>query len=346
MHLAGYALALLTLLGAESILRADPDIGTDADDIPVVGRPSDLPFSEASGRFEVSTRATPTTVEEESPLTFTITVRATRDTRRPPQRLDLRQLPVFEEQFHVEDVNEEANRPDDRTWEFVYRLKPRRLDVSEIPGLPFVYFDPYLLTASKGFQVVYTDAIPLRVLPRESVQVPVSAPDSAFVLDTSSDLLDRQTVWTPPGLAMSLVLLLTPPIVCAGWYLCWRRMYPDVARLARQRRSRAAREALRLLEAARRLDAESCADRAAALVADYLRERLELAIAEPTPREIALLFEQRNGSPGLTEQAVRFFEACDGVRFRPATLEASDLPELATKFILAVEEETCPAEPS
>jgi tetratricopeptide (TPR) repeat protein len=312
------------------------------DDVPVVGRPVDLPFSEASGWFEVRASAEPTTLQAETPLTFTLTVRAVRPVRRPPQRIDLRQLPDFAEQFYIEDSSEEAARPDDRTWEFAYRLKPRRTEVREIPSLPFVYFNPYLLTASKGFQVLYTDPIPLHVLPHETVQVPLQGPESAFVLATGPAVLERQSPWTPPRLGTIGALLLTPPLGCVVWYLIWRRLYPDAARLASQRRSRAARRALQALRSIRRLDAEPRAARIAAIVTGYLQQRLDLTIAEPTPHEIALLFAQRDCSLALTEQAIRFFETCDSVRFQPVENGSVSLDELqnsALKFILALEGE-------
>ncbi|MHB1424997.1 MAG: hypothetical protein ACYC3I_17630 [Gemmataceae bacterium] len=306
-----------------------------------MGRPVDLPFSEASGWFEVQVRAAPTTVQAEMPLTFTLTIRAMRPPRRPPVRLDLRQLPDFAEQFYIEDPSEEAARPDERTWEFAYRLKPRRTDVREIPSLPFVYFNPHLLTASKGFQVLYTDPIPLRVLPHESVQVPVQAPEIAFVLATGPAVLERQTPWSPPSLGTIAVLLLAPPLGCVAWYLIWRRLYPNAARLANQRRSRAARHALQALHAARRLDDEARAARTAALVAGYLQARLDLAIAEPTPREVADLFARLGFSSALTEQAVRFFETSDSARFLPveggAGVRLAALHDSAIQLILAVE---------
>ena len=232
-------LPLMLLVFAASV-RGEADEGPGADDIPVVGRPVDLPFSEASGWFEVHARAEPTTLQAETALTFTVSVRAVRPARRPPQRLDLRQLPDFAERFYIEDAGEEVARPDDRTWEFAYRLKPRRTDVTAIPSLPFVYFNPYLLTATKGFQVLYTDPIPLHVLPHETVQVPVQAPESALALATGPEVLERQTPWTPPSIGTCVVLLLVPPLGCIAWYLLWRRLYPDAARLASQRRSRAA----------------------------------------------------------------------------------------------------------
>lgn len=324
--------------------------GAEDDDIPVVGRPVDLPFSEASGWFEVQGHAEPTTLQAESPLTFTLTVRAVRPSRRPPQRLDLRQLPDIAEQFYIEDSSEEAARPDSRTWEFAYRLKPRRPEVHEIPSLPFVYFNPYLLTARKGFQVLYTDPIRLRVLPHETVQVPVQGPENAFMLAAGPAVLQRQTPWTPPRWGTIAALLLTPPLGCLIWFLLWRRMYPDAARLANQRRSHAARRALNALRAARRLNAENRAARTAAIVAGYLQQRLDLACAEPTPHEVASLFAQHGFSSALTEQAIVFFETCDRARFLPVDsgsgVSPTELPDSAFQFILAVEAETCSPLPS
>jgi hypothetical protein len=128
-----------------------------------------------------------------------------------------------------------------------------------------------------------------------------------------------------------------------AWYVCWRRLYPDAARLASQRRSRAARRALQALATSRRLDAMARASRIAAVVAEYLQERLDLSIAEPTPPEVAALLAQRGCSLALAEQAVRLFEACDRARFVPAAeINPADLADAAVVFILAVEEETCP----
>lgn len=335
MSLARSALILFAWTCAAGVRAADAP-----DDVPVVGRPVDLPFSEASGWFTIRASAAPTTLVAESPLTFTVVVQAVRPTRRPPQRLDLRQLSDFAERFYIEDVGEDATRPNDHSWEFTYRLKPRSSEVRAIPSLPFVYFNPYLLTANKGFQVLYTDPIPLHVLPPETVQVPVQGPESAFLTTTGPEVLERWTPWTPPGLAMILTLLLTPPLGCIVWYLVWQRLYPDAARLASQRRGRAARQALNALYASRRLDAEARAARMVSIVANYLQQRLDLTIAEPTPREIAVLFGKHGFSPGLTDRAVHFFELCDHVRFLPPSASPFvDLYDAAVRLILAVESE-------
>jgi hypothetical protein len=346
VHLWLITLVLMCIFGF--VPHADGSEEGESDDIPVVGRPVDLPFSEASGWFEVQARAEPTTVEAETPLTFTLSVRAVRPTRRPPQRLDLRQLPEFAEQFYIEDPSDEAARPDDRTWEFAYRLKPRRTEVRAIPSLPFVYFNPYLLTASKGFQVLYTDPITLHVLPHEKVQVPIKAPEGAFVLATGPAVLERQSPWTPPQLGSILALLTAPPLGCIAWYLLWRRLYPDAARVATQQRSGAARRAVQALHSLRRLDPHARAARTTAIMAGYLQQRLDLTIAEPTPDEIALLFAQHDFSADLTERATRLFDLCDRARFLPAESgngvsgePTVQLHDSAIQLILAVEEEKC-----
>jgi hypothetical protein len=341
----GVVLALVTLpgWGVSSAVCAGPEDEADPDDIPLVGRPSDLPFSGASGRFEVSTRAEPTTLEAETPLAFTVRVQATGPVRHPPRRPDLRQLPAFTERFHVEDPDEGSRHPDPRTWEFLYRLKPKGTDVTEIPSLPFVYFNPDIRPANRAFQVVYTDAIPLRVKPHQAVAVPLQAPASAFQLATGPGLLARQAAWRPPGAAVTTLLALAPPLLCAAWYAAWRRRYPDAARQARQRRSRAARMALEQLRAAGGLPPDQRAERAAGAVAAYLRERLDLAAAEPTPAETARHLRRKGCSAELTERAAGFFRSCDAARFLPAPPPDGPDPAAAgTQLILAVEAETCP----
>jgi hypothetical protein len=330
-------LALAVALGP--CLAGEPEERSDPDEVPLVGRPSDLPFSEASGTFRVDVQAEPTTVEAEEPVLFTLTVKAVGPVKKPPKRLDLRQLPAFAERFHVEDAA--GTHPDPQTWEFAYRLRPRHVEVSDIPAVPFVYFNPAIQPASKGFQVVFTDPVPLKVRPREAFQTPLAVPENLFQLGTGRALLARQTPWSPPGLLGAAFLLAAPPILCWVWFVWWRRRYPDSARVSRQRRSRAAREALRLLEQAGRQTPAEQAELAAAAVAGYLQQRLDLPVAEPTPAETAGHLLKVGCSLDLTAQAEEFFRACDAVRFRPAAgPNGTELVQTASRFILALEAET------
>ena len=272
--------------------------------------------------------------------------------RRPPRRIDLRELPAFKERFDfLEGGKDDDRRTDPQTWEFSYRLQPKRGDIRDVPGVPFVFYNPDIQYPLKGFQVAYTDAIPLTVAPHEAYVVPVTGPPFLFTLAVGDPVLGRWTAWTPPG-PLTATLVLAPPLLCLAWFFGWQRLYPDAARVARRRRSLAGRRALAALRGVKRLPPVQQAARSAAVVADYLRARFDAPAGEPTPAEAAGWLTRAGRSPALAERAAAFFRACDAVRFAPhPTLPhprgegreggvRADLKEEAAAFILAVEAET------
>jgi hypothetical protein len=121
---------------------------------------------------------------------------------------------------------------------------------------------------------------------------------------------------------------------------CW--FYPDAARQARQRRSKAAQKALQALRAIEQDDQERRAHRTAAVMADYLRQRLDLPAGEATPSEAADHLRRVGYSSQLAEQTADFFRSCDAVRFSPEPLyTGADLSAIAVELILALEAEPC-----
>jgi hypothetical protein len=324
-----------------------------ADDVPLVGRPADLPFSGASAGFDVvspgpeyrvpfalEAAATPTDVEESEPVTLTVSVRARGKVRHPPTRLDLRQLPSLSRRFHIEDVTDgQGETVSPYEWRWVYRLRPRGPGVREVPGVPFVFYNPDLRPAEKAFQVVWSDPVPLRVRPSERNAPPVAASDAVLVLATGPGVLRAGPAWNLSTAGWFLTAL-GPPAVCGLWYLRWRRRHPDEARLAHQRRSRAARAALGALDHAGREQGRECADRVAAVVAGYLADRFGLSSAEPTSPEV-VDFLRRCGLPdSLIERGGRLLDRTSAGRFGPEeTLATADE---ARAWIIAIEEEPWP----
>jgi hypothetical protein len=343
-HMPKLVALVVLALGPAVALGAGPDDEDDDNGIPAVGRPEGLPFSGASGRFRVRARAEPTDLEAQTPLTFTLTVETTGPVKQPPQRIDLNQVPAFAGAFFIEDGVQ--REPGSGIWEFDYRLKPRRAAVKEVPGLPFVYYDPDLRPAARAFQVLYTDPIQLRVRPRSAVAVPLQAPAGAQRLEPAVDVLARAARWPTLGPAALAAIILLPPLGCLVWYWYWRRLNPDDARLAHRRRSRAARRALQHLAGLGRTPPERRAVLVPAAVTGYLHERLDLAAAEPTPAEAREHLVRRGCPEALAAQAADFYQAADKARFVPGTADGSDLPALAEQFILAVEAATCPWESS
>lgn len=334
------ALALAILLLAGIAAAAEPD------EVPVIGRPADLPFSEASAGFvrqgdeylcpfRLEVAATPRRVEAEQPLLFSVTIHALGEVRRPPVRLKLAELPAFERSFHVEDVTEgEKEQIGPRSWRWVYRLKPQRVGIDEVPRLPFVFYNPDLKPSEKAFQVIWTDAVPLEVSPPEEMERFVNASGPMLWRAKSPGVLADESPWSGPGRVVLASVVAGPPLLSVAWYLAWRRANPDAARRAAQRRSRAAQRAASALKAAERLKGKPRAEATARAVIVYLRERFDLPIAEPTPDEAAAWLE-RSGFAG--DDLNRLLRECASERFG---LDAgpADVVAAARAFLTTIEE--------
>ena len=75
-------------------------------------------------------------------------------------------------------------------------------------------------------------------------------------------------------------------------------------------------------------------------MADYLRQRVDLASAEPAPAEIGDCLERAGTSPTLAQEVVGFFAACDAARFAPGFLEKPpSWAAKATDLVLALEKD-------
>ncbi|HEX5269989.1 MAG TPA: hypothetical protein VFW33_05860 [Gemmataceae bacterium] len=328
---------LLVLLALPPAARAD-------DEPPIVGQPPH--FNGAVGRFRAGAAVDPPRVQAEDPLTYTVRITAEGKVKEPPQRPPLAEFPGFSDGFYLEDLGPpEGTHPDASTWEFTYRLKPKSTAVKAVPGFPFVSYRPGFLPPKAGYMTVYVPELPITVTPRQEVGAgpgpakPVVGPDEAFV-PARGDVLAPDGERLPGPLVLVLAVLL-PPLGAVAWYVVWRRLYPDAARLSRRRRSRAAQEALKALhQLGRHADPEKQARRSAATVAAYLRNRLELPTVEPTPAEAAAHLKAQGVAEDLAGQTADLLRRCAAVRFDPDPPAPSDLADAAERLILALEAAT------
>jgi hypothetical protein len=314
----------------------------EADEPPVAGRPEN--FSGMVGTYQISTSASPVDLSVEDPLVLTIKIVETSGNppdRYMPQRDKLRVFPTaLANDFYVQDLPDAKPAGPD-TWEFAYRLRPKHEAVNKVPALKLSYFDPRV----NKYQVAYSRSIPLHVTPRRQVQVPpdglivVRAPERLYQLAVGAAVLrtERRSLGSSP--AALAVLLLVPPALCAGWFVVWRRLRPDVARQARLHRSRAAQQALKQLHG---LAPDQGGVESGAAVADYLRRRLDLSLAEPTPAELLTHLRRAHVSSRVASRVADFFRACDAVRFAPEAVAGHQpLAGEAEAVILALEAEPC-----
>lgn len=309
---------------------------------PVTGRPAD--FGGAIGSFEITSRAVPTELQAEEPITFTIRITGTGNLDQLA-RPDLRRLPAFTKSFAIEE-GEDRYLPLEHVREFDYLLRPRFAGVKEIPRLPFVYFRPGLVPEHLGYQTTYAPAVPVIVRPRSGVRP--SDLRGGGAVPRVPELFYRlaEVRLDGPELPRSFLsapvlglLFLAPPATCATWYLVWKRRNPSAARLARLRRSRAAQRALKQLDMTKGPEELG---RVLGIVTDYLGQRFDLQAAEPTPAEVEAQVRSA-GVPGdLVAELAQLYRDADVVRFAPTSKrKASGWAEQAKPLIVALEAAAC-----
>jgi hypothetical protein len=285
-------------------------------DPPVVGRPAN--FSGAIGSYRVTTKAEPTDVQAEDPVTFTVRIAGT-GPLRGVVRPDLRKLPRFARQFHIKDAGE-RDLPTKQAREYDYLLRPRTADVTEVPSLPFVYFKPGVIPEHKGYQTTTAAAIPLTVRPRAAVplapkpgptELP-SPPETAWQYVPAERLADRQEPPSLPGLVTLLVLFGAAPAVCVATYWFWTFPLKKQVKLGPE-----ARQTLAALAALHARPLPERARGAAEAVTEYFRNRLSIDLGEPTPHELSGHLLRRVANRRLADRAERFVARCDVYRFAP-----------------------------
>jgi hypothetical protein len=322
-------------------------VDDDADqDPPIAGRPAE--FNGAVGSFAaVATSVDRKELPAQSPLDLTVTITASGPILRPPQRPNLKKWT----QFAVEDL---TNGPESTrggpVWQFRYRLTPLSVDVTEVPALEFIYYKPGIRPASKGYQTLYADAIPLVVKPAVSVDAsavqgggkPVQPPQGVLEIETGSTVLQSPgQPWFPPTLVV-LCMFLAPVLGCIGWYVVWRRLHPDVVWRRRRQQSKAARQAVRALQDTTPRRPDESVRRTTDILTLYLRERWELPALHPTPSEIRRFLDTTMVGGEGAERAATFLEMCDRARFAPAQpIDPVKSAGLAINLILTLEAESC-----
>jgi hypothetical protein len=307
-------------------------------------------FSNGIGRFKIDAKTNTTEVRAEDPFLYTLHVSCVGPLGRAPDRPDLRKLPAFEKRFKIQDVTALdlfGDRPGEHVWEFNYLLRPRSPEVTEIPPLLFSYYKPGVIPAEKGYWTTATRTTPLKVTPRSRAVVPTPdgpssrAPERFYRITEGRAVLARQDGLAQPSRILIGLLIVVPPLVAFGWYVLWRRWYPDAVRVAQIRRSRAALQALQTLKTVKGDDQVSRARQAVRAVDGYLRDRFALTGSAPTPAEMESHLQAIGLAPGMATEVGDFFRTCDAICFAPVP-SSENLPEAAERLILKLENESCP----
>jgi hypothetical protein len=278
-----------------------------------------------------------TTAEEGRDLTATLLVSSTKPggLTNPTEvvRPDLAKLPEFAKRFSVTDVPYPPRTPADRDVRFTYKLRPRNRSVDQVPALEFYYHNTAAPPGKNPFRMTRADSVTVTVTaPPPKPPVPMTEADRLFHIETGPGVLRepfRPDVWA------WLAVAAFGPVAALGWFIVWRRVYPDAARLAQLHRSRAARRATDAVrKAGRTLDPPAAI---AAAVLGYLRARFPLPEAAVTPSEIAAALVEVKVPTEVAERTANVFRACDRARFAPAGDNEASLAAEAEAAIARLE---------
>lgn len=269
-------------------------------------------FGEDGVRWEVPVR----TVEEGRELTVTLAIGSDRYPVLNPTEVikpNLSKLPAFANAFIITDVRDPPVTPDAKGLRFTYKLKPRNRSVSQIPELVFQYFNPRAAPTKSQFRPALAAPVPITVTEApKPIPKPMWEADRLFAVTTGPEVLDAPFV---PSQWAWVAVATSGPLAAGAWFFAWRRIFPDAARMAHLRRSRAARRALDSIRRAHR--APDPPATVAAAVLGYLRTRFPLPDSAVTPTEIGAALVEANVPEEMAEQIADVFRACDRARFAP-----------------------------
>lgn len=300
--------------------------------IPTEGRP---PFYRgAVGQYEFEVTAKPTVVRVGDPITLTLTLRGS-------GRLDLLQAPPLSEispltaEFQVPDETM-AGIVENGVKQFTQSIRAKNDQVTEIPPIPFAYFDP----SEERFVTIESEPIPLRVQAAERMAasqiVESQAPPVVATRLTElsggivANYTDMDEVLTSqafrPGMTSAVV------VVAPLFYVfCWaaRRRSDRLRHDRGYARRRSARKHAQQAIA----DAGRSTDGLTTAVADaligYVADRCDLPAAGLTRAEAVAALAGRDVTPELVQRVDALLGRCDDVRY--AGLDQTPADNVATE---------------
>ncbi|MEZ6062848.1 MAG: BatD family protein [Planctomycetaceae bacterium] len=218
----------LTVTSARPIVGEATVDATEVVPVPTEGRPPD--YRGAVGRYGILTQATPTSVSAGDAITLNIGITGTGPmelVQAPP----LSELPALTADFKVADQSL-AGFVQDNTKLFSTTIRPLREGITQIPAIPFSYFDPDTGT----YETAMSDPIAITVTKSETLSLDAivgvraghaengddtsaagASPKPDFTNDNSERALLMQTsaghgIWwwyfviIPPGIWLSVLL--------------------------------------------------------------------------------------------------------------------------------------------
>jgi hypothetical protein len=313
-------------------------------DLPPEGRPPG--FAGAVGRYQVDVKASPTEVDAFAPIT--LEVRVTGDglieELKPPAWSE---VPSLTKDFDVS-ADVDSGKVEGKAKVFRQVIRARSEKVTEIPPVPFPYYDP----AAGRYEVAAGEAIPIKVRAVKTVGADEAIPSARWRPDEKStpqraapSIVDqagiganfaqmgaaraaldpREVVLSPPFLAA----VGGPPAALGLLALALRLRRRDPRARLRERALARARAALS--------SGEAGWEDVSGAFQGYFRDRLGLPPGEITPGDLGGELERRGAPAALRGEAVRLLERSLAGRFGGEAVEPRALAGEALRVLGEVE---------
>ncbi len=298
---------------------------------PLVGRPA--LFNGAVGELRMRTAVQPREAAVGDPLTLTVELEGPGIAMATPPRLDQPGMERFK-------LGEEpdAVRSEGQTKTYTYTLRASSPEVTALPALAYVIFDP----DSESYRTVHSEPVPLEIRASEQLSLDLVEGRGSFdlgseqgpgvsVFGASEDWLrDATPAWYSPRTLgpQAWLLLLAPPLLALAWRLFqrWRgRLSP-----AERRRREAWTAARAQLHEARALlasDGGAALARSEAALKGYAAALCDVPEAGQTGAELVALLRARGAPEELLTELERNLTAVEGLRFSGQSGEQRGLCE-------------------
>jgi hypothetical protein len=292
-----------------------PEVPIEVMPLPAEGRPAD--FTGAVGQWNLEVAAKPTEVVVGDPITLTIKISGNGniDTVSTPQLTGLDSFKTYDPTSKT--TKNELSTTGERLFQQV--LIPKSTDAKELPAVQLSYFDP----VAKAYRTATQGPIKLQVKASGSGAVVSGSTRERSPEKLGEDIVYLKGELGPVETGVSWpvfwMLNVTPVLALAsaiGWKRRSDRLRGDVAYA---RRSRAARQARRMLERAGSLDEVLRA------LQSYLGDRLNI----PASGITASVAEERQ----LPEKVREILEACDAARFAGVAADVAALKQRVEQVI-------------
>jgi hypothetical protein len=292
-----------------------PEVAIEVLPLPDEGRPAD--FTGAVGQWNLEVTAKPTEVAVGDPVTLTIKITGNGniDTVSTPHITGLDNFKTYEPTSKT--TKNELSTTGERVFQQV--LVPKMAGDVLLPEIRLSYFDP----AEKAYRTASQGPVKLAVKASGAGAVVSGTAPSRQTEKLGEDIVYLKGDLGPVEQRVSWpafwALNLTPAVALAG-SLVWKRRRDRLAGdVAYARRSRAARQARRILDAAGNVDEVQRA------LQSYLGDRLNI----PASGITASVAEEHR-LPGAVREV---FEACDAARFAGVAADVSALKQSVEKVI-------------